>query len=112
MPTFHDIDILRHNSASWDAQAARDCEWSRPVGAEEVAAARRGDWAVSPGCVEAWGWPATASIRCNWPATRAKTRSRRSLLSISVAPILVSLPKSLARWRPSSISRPLLLNRM
>ncbi|MCR1758867.1 hypothetical protein NAG17_11115, partial [Pseudomonas aeruginosa] len=26
MPTFHDIDVLRHNSASWDAQAARDCE--------------------------------------------------------------------------------------
>ncbi|MFO6377524.1 hypothetical protein ACLBYN_33760, partial [Pseudomonas aeruginosa] len=23
MPTFHDIDVLRHNSASWDAQAAR-----------------------------------------------------------------------------------------
>ncbi|MGS8175799.1 SAM-dependent methyltransferase, partial [Pseudomonas aeruginosa] len=46
MPTFHDIDVLRHNSASWDAQAARDCEWSRPVNAEEVAAARRGDWAV------------------------------------------------------------------
>ncbi|WP_225317835.1 hypothetical protein, partial [Pseudomonas aeruginosa] len=21
MPTFHDIDVLRHNSASWDAQA-------------------------------------------------------------------------------------------
>lgn len=27
MPTFHEIDVLRHNSASWDAQAARDCEW-------------------------------------------------------------------------------------
>ncbi|MDG0900514.1 SAM-dependent methyltransferase, partial [Pseudomonas sp. L01] len=40
MPTFHEIDVLRHNSASWDAQAARDCEWSRPVSAEEVAAAR------------------------------------------------------------------------
>ncbi|HFH4277266.1 TPA: hypothetical protein ACGJ3R_004922, partial [Pseudomonas aeruginosa] len=38
MPTFHEIDVLRHNSASWDAQAARDCEWSRPVSAEEVAA--------------------------------------------------------------------------
>ncbi|MDA3276245.1 class I SAM-dependent methyltransferase [Pseudomonas aeruginosa] len=55
MPTFHDIDVLRHNSASWDAQAARDCEWSRPVGAEEVAAARRGDWAVklTPGALPA-----------------------------------------------------------
>ncbi|MEQ1004820.1 hypothetical protein ABLT12_27375, partial [Pseudomonas aeruginosa] len=21
MPTFHEIDVLRHNSASWDAQA-------------------------------------------------------------------------------------------
>ncbi|KSS22532.1 class I SAM-dependent methyltransferase [Pseudomonas aeruginosa] len=53
MPTFHDIDVLRHNSASWDAQAARDCEWSRPVSAEEVAAARRGDWAVklTPGAL-------------------------------------------------------------
>ncbi|MCW5481552.1 SAM-dependent methyltransferase, partial [Pseudomonas aeruginosa] len=55
MPTFHDIDVLRHNSASWDAQAARDCEWSRPVSAEEVAAARRGDWAVklTPGALPA-----------------------------------------------------------
>nr|MBF3175067.1 SAM-dependent methyltransferase [Pseudomonas aeruginosa] len=53
MPTFHDIDVLRHNSASWDAQAARDCEWSRPVSAEEVTAARRGDWAVklTPGAL-------------------------------------------------------------
>lgn len=43
------------NSASWDAQAARDCEWSRPVNAEEVAAARRGDWAVklTPGALPA-----------------------------------------------------------
>ena len=55
MPTFHEIDVLRHNSASWDAQAARDCEWSRPVSAEEVAAARRGDWAVklTPGALPA-----------------------------------------------------------
>lgn len=55
MPTFHDIDVLRHNSASRDTQAARDCEWSRPVGAEEVAAARRGDWAVklTPGALPA-----------------------------------------------------------
>ncbi len=42
-------------SADGYAQAARDCEWSRPVNAEEVAAARRGDWAVklTPGALPA-----------------------------------------------------------
>ncbi len=64
MPTFHDIDVLRHNSASWDAQAARDCEWSRPVSAEEVAAARRGDWAVklTPGALPAHWLAAGARV--------------------------------------------------
>ena len=30
MPTFHDVDVLRHNSASRDTQAARDCDRSVP----------------------------------------------------------------------------------
>ena len=25
------LDLLAHNQAAWDQQAAQDCEWSRPV---------------------------------------------------------------------------------
>lgn len=42
----HDIDFLSHNRAAWDRQAAEAREWSRPVSAELIAAARRGDWRV------------------------------------------------------------------
>jgi SAM-dependent methyltransferase len=40
------IDIAAHNRAAWDRLAAQDCDWSRPVGAETIAAARRGEWSV------------------------------------------------------------------
>ncbi|MBY8821610.1 class I SAM-dependent methyltransferase [Sphingomonas colocasiae] len=40
------IDIAAHNRAAWDRLAAQDCDWSRPVDAETIAAARRGEWAV------------------------------------------------------------------
>ena len=37
------LDLLAHNQAAWDQQAAQDCEWSRPVTPEIIAAARGGD---------------------------------------------------------------------
>ncbi|WP_198971358.1 class I SAM-dependent methyltransferase [Xylophilus sp. ASV27] len=40
------IDFLSHNRAAWDRQAAEEREWSRPVGSEQIAAARNGDWRV------------------------------------------------------------------
>lgn len=39
-------DILQHNRAAWDQQAQRQCEWSRPVDAATIAAARAGQWQV------------------------------------------------------------------
>ncbi len=42
----YEIDILAHNRAVWDRQAAAQCEWSRPVGRELIAAARNGQWDV------------------------------------------------------------------
>ena len=39
-------DILQHNRAAWDQQAQRQCEWSRPVDAATIAAARAGRWQV------------------------------------------------------------------
>lgn len=43
---FTPSNVLEHNRAAWDRQAATKCEWSRPVSAEVIASARRGDWAV------------------------------------------------------------------
>ena len=40
------VDVLAHNRTSWDRQAEQQCAWSRPVTAEEIAAARNGDWQV------------------------------------------------------------------
>ncbi|WP_427914819.1 class I SAM-dependent methyltransferase [Ramlibacter sp. MMS24-I3-19] len=40
------IDVLSHNRAAWDRQAAEQREWSRPVSREVIAAARSGDWRV------------------------------------------------------------------
>ena len=40
------FDFLAHNQAAWDQLAAQDCEWSRPVTAETIAAARAGQWSV------------------------------------------------------------------
>jgi SAM-dependent methyltransferase len=41
-----DIDFLAHNRAAWDRQATEQCEWSRPVSSELIAAARNGQWNV------------------------------------------------------------------
>jgi SAM-dependent methyltransferase len=56
------IDVFNHNRASWDRQAAEHCEWSQPVSAEEIAAARTGSWQVrlTPNALPA-GWLDSAS---------------------------------------------------
>jgi SAM-dependent methyltransferase len=40
------FDIFKHNQAAWDRQANAQGEWSQPVSAEVIAAARRGEWQV------------------------------------------------------------------
>jgi len=46
MASLEHIDVFSHNRASWDRQAAQHCEWSQPVSAEDIAAARKGHWQV------------------------------------------------------------------
>lgn len=57
MPAHTSFDLIAHNRAAWDQLAVQDCEWSRPVTADLIAAARHGDWAVhlTPGPLPA-GW--------------------------------------------------------
>lgn len=40
------MNILEHNSLAWDELAAKNIEWSIPVGAEEIEKARGGDWEI------------------------------------------------------------------
>ena len=56
------IDILAHNTAAWNLQAAKDCDWSRPVDSAEIARARAGSWQarLTPGPLPA-GWLDAAS---------------------------------------------------
>jgi len=52
------IDLLTHNQAAWNRQAAQGCAWSAPVSAEEIANARAGNWSaarLTPGPLPA-GW--------------------------------------------------------
>ena len=52
------IDLLTHNKAAWNRQAAQGCAWSAPVSAEEIANARAGNWSaarLTPGPLPA-GW--------------------------------------------------------
>jgi SAM-dependent methyltransferase len=39
-------DVLRHNTLAWDTECENQGQWSRPVSAEVIANARRGDWQV------------------------------------------------------------------
>ena len=39
-------DVLKHNAIAWDTECDNKGEWSRPVSAEAVANARRGEWHV------------------------------------------------------------------
>lgn len=41
-----DPETLVHNRAAWDHQVANDNMWTRPVSADAIARARRGDWSV------------------------------------------------------------------
>src|SRR5262245_53075546 len=40
------MDILAYNRETWNAQVAKGNRWTRPVDAETIAAARRGEWHV------------------------------------------------------------------
>jgi|GEM_PF-1238379 len=40
------MDVTQHNRRSWNTHAKEGSQWSVPVGAEEVARARAGDWRV------------------------------------------------------------------
>jgi SAM-dependent methyltransferase len=40
------MDVTRHNREAWDRQVAAGNPWTIPVGAEEIARARRGQWRV------------------------------------------------------------------
>ncbi len=40
------IDAVSYNREAWDRQVAEDNMWTRPVGADVLDAARRGDWSV------------------------------------------------------------------
>src|SRR4051795_6560866 len=39
-------DVLGYNRRAWDRQVERGNRWTVPVGPEEVARARRGDWRI------------------------------------------------------------------
>jgi len=39
-------DVLRHNTLAWDTECENEGQWSRPVSADVIAKARRGDWEV------------------------------------------------------------------
>ncbi len=40
------MDVRAHNRRAWDAEVERGNRWTVPVGAETIAAARRGEWSV------------------------------------------------------------------
>jgi SAM-dependent methyltransferase len=40
------VDLPDYNRKAWDAQVARGNRWTVPVSADEIAAARRGDWRI------------------------------------------------------------------
>lgn len=40
-------EILAYNRRAWDRQAERGNRWTVPVGPEEIARARRGDWSIT-----------------------------------------------------------------
>ncbi len=40
------FDVTAWNRTAWDRQVARGNRWTVPVGPEQIAAARRGDWSV------------------------------------------------------------------
>ena len=39
-------DPVAHNRTAWDREVEHDTEWTRPVGPDVIARARRGDWSV------------------------------------------------------------------
>ncbi len=45
-PAPESVDILAHNQAAWDRQAAENSPWSQPVTPDIIAEARNGRWSV------------------------------------------------------------------
>lgn len=45
-PSASPIDVRRYNSRAWDVAVELGSEWTLPVDAATVAAARRGDWSI------------------------------------------------------------------
>jgi SAM-dependent methyltransferase len=42
----HEFNVRRYNSGAWDAAVERGSQWTVPVDAETIAAARRGEWQI------------------------------------------------------------------
>ncbi len=40
------MDIAEHNRRAWNEAAIKECDWSIPVSAEQIDAAREGEWSV------------------------------------------------------------------
>lgn len=40
------FNIFSHNQTAWNQLAVNDCDWSRPVAPDVIAAARKGTWSV------------------------------------------------------------------
>jgi SAM-dependent methyltransferase len=40
------MDIRKYNREAWDQQVAKKNQWTQPVSAEEIAAAKRGEWGL------------------------------------------------------------------
>jgi SAM-dependent methyltransferase len=46
MPTELKVDVRAYNREAWNREVARGNRWTKPVGSEVIAAARRGEWSV------------------------------------------------------------------
>ena len=40
------MDVVKYNREAWDKQVRSENEWTRPVSSDEIAQARKGDWAI------------------------------------------------------------------
>ena len=43
---FSSKDVYDHNQNVWNRLAREGCDWSKPVSAEVIQAARRGEWKI------------------------------------------------------------------
>lgn len=72
------MDVQAHNRAAWNRQVERENRWTRPVTAEEIEAARQGDWSIvltwEQPVPRDWSPSATTSIWRWWKVTIAADR--------------------------------------